>query len=499
MTHLNPLARILLPAWAVLLVGALTHPLLAPGDLALRDMLVLADPALSPGALGMGDLPARNVPQDGLLALVGTLIDASWFARLLIVAAATLGAVGAWWLVIVVRGSRASAFSIAAGMTIAVYNPFVVERLLQGQWSLVIAAWLMPLIAAAALAGCPSSAAGGMFFASLTPTGALAATVMAVATARTWGARAGLGLFGLAASAPWLIPGLLHPESGVSGPHSVTAFAPRAEQFVGTVGSLLGLGGIWNANAVPASRESGFALFGVVLAALLATAYRRCPRPLLIVAAAGLFVPLIAWLIPELLGWVVSTVPGGGLLRDSQKLLILAIPAYVALAGLLDRWFGVAALTLALMQVPDAPVAVQQLRPLDVAVDEALVERAAGRDILFLDRGPLTTRPDGAVMIEPHTKAASVVESGELIVDGIRTDSATRRFNAAVEAYETGAFDRLQRLGVGLVVTPEGSVIETQAPPRDRTGGLLLLAWWIVLGLGLAVIGWSRRRGTARR
>lgn len=501
MARLHPLARVLLPAWAVLLVGVLTHPLLAPGELALRDMLVLSDPALSPSALGVGDLPARNAPQDGLLALAGTLVDASWLARLLILAGGALAAAGSWWLVLTVRsassrtGRRVPAWAIAAGMTIGVYNPFVVERLLQGQWSLVIAAWLLPLIAAAALSSRLLIGASGIFLASLTPTGALLATCVGVIAGRGWRTRLVLGLVGVAASLPWIIPGVFHPDTGTSLAHSVTVFGPRAEQFVGTAGALLGLGGIWNAEAVPPSRHAGFAVFGVVLFVLLATAYRRCPRPLLLLAGTGLTAVFLAWLIPELSGWIVSTVPGGGLLRDSQKLVMLAIPAYVALAGLLEKALPAVALALALLQVPDAPVAVTQLRPVEVVVDTALIDRAAGRDVLFLDRGPLTRRGDGAVIIEPHHKALSAVESGELLVDGERTDRPTRRYTAAVEAFSAGELGKLERLGVGLVVTDTGEIVETGAGPRDRTGGLVLLTWWLGLGFVLAVTAvWSRRR-----
>ena len=42
------------PLWAGLLIVALLWPLALPGQLALRDMLVLDSPALSAGALGRG-------------------------------------------------------------------------------------------------------------------------------------------------------------------------------------------------------------------------------------------------------------------------------------------------------------------------------------------------------------------------------------------------------------------------------------------------------------
>lgn len=81
--------------WAAVLIGALLWPLLLPGELALRDMVVLDSPALSAGALGTGDLPARNAPQDGLLALLGGVLPASWVARAFLVGGAVAGAYGA--------------------------------------------------------------------------------------------------------------------------------------------------------------------------------------------------------------------------------------------------------------------------------------------------------------------------------------------------------------------------------------------------------------------
>lgn len=489
------LSRTLLIAWAVFLVGALTLPLFSPGDLALRDMLVLGHPALSPAAFGFGDLPARNAPQDGVLALAGLLIDASWLARLLIVAGAGGAVAGAWWLTRVVNPT-ASAWSVAAAMTVAVWNPLVVERLLQGQWSLVIAAWLLPLVAAAAMAGRPWAAGAAIFAASLTPTGAVIATAVAVATARTWAARAGLAAAGAALSLPWLVPGLVGQSTSTAS--SAAAFAPRAEQFAGTPGSLLGLGGIWNSAAVPASREAGFALFGVALAAVLATAWRRCPAALLALAAVGLGGAALAWLAPELVGVVVSEVPGGGLLRDSQKLLLLAVPGYVALAGLLGRWPAIAALVLALLQVPDAPRELQQLRPVEIAVDTGLTERADGRDVYFPGRGTLMEL-EGRVVLDPYSKAVSKVESGELRVDGRVTDPPTRRYQAVERAWADGDMNALERLGVGLVVTPEGEVRETGAKAAPIGPGVVLTLWWLLLGGALTYVATRSSSSSKRR
>lgn len=471
-------------------MGSLTWPLAAPGQLAARDMLVLDHPALSASALGFGDVAARNVPQDGFLALVGMVLPASWVVRALIVAAGLLAAAGAAWLTRLLR-ERPSAWASAAAMTVTVYNPFVVERLLQGHWSLVIAAWLLPGVAAAALARRPLLLTLGIVGASLTPTGALFATLAAIVLARGRDRWLALGT-GIAVSLPWIIPGLLAASTAPAG--SAEAFAPRAETGVGTAGALLGLGGIWNAEAVPASREAGFAVFGVLLAAVLLLAWRRCPPALLILAALGLGGAALTWLAPGLTGWAVEHIPGAGLLRDGQKLVMLALPAYVALAGLMRReWLAGAVITLALLQVPDAPREVAQLRPAQVELDEELIDFADGRDVFFPERSGLATRADGMVIVDPATKALSMVESGALVVDGHLVDPPSPRWTAAQRAWEAGDLDQLAALGIGVVVDGE-QVVETGAPAQPLPAlGLGLLAWWMLVPWLLIVARALRR------
>ena len=490
-----------LAAWAVLLVGLLTWPLLRPGQLAARDMLVLDHPALTAAALGFGDLAARNVPQDGLLALVGTLLPASWFARVVIVVAAAGAAAGAAWLTAVVRrraGLPVTALPIAAAMTVAVWNPFAVERLLQGHWSLVVTVWLLPAVAAAGLTGRALPQGLLIFAASLTPTGGLFAAVTAVATARGRNRLLALAV-GVACCLPWIVPGLLAGAgTTTSSAASVAAFAPRAEEHVGTLGALLGLGGIWNAAAVPASRTAGFTLFGVLLVVVLLLSARRCPPVLLVLAAAGLSGAIAVWLLPGAVGWLVETVPGAGLLRDGQKLVALALPAYVALAGLARPIPAGLILALAILQVPDAPRAVQQIAPVPVTVDEELVEFADGRDVFFPGRSGLITRTDGVVVVDPATKALSVVQSGELVVDGVRVDAPSPRYEAAQRAWAKRDVEALAELGVGVVVDGE-RVVETGAPARGLpAAGVALLAWWLVVPLMLAGLWALRSRNLAR-
>ncbi|MCK7675260.1 hypothetical protein [Corynebacterium pygosceleis] len=473
--------RIVLTAWSVFCVGVLLWPLAAAGALIQRDMVVLPHPALSLSALGFGDLPARGAPQDGVLALAGLFVDATLVARLLLLCGALVGAAGAAALARHVTGGSRIVPQLAA-VTVTVVNPFVVERLIQGHWSLVVAAWLLPTVAWAGLAGNRTLLLVGVWATSLTPTGAVLGIV--VAAVCSTGRRAQLwsvGAVGTVVSLPWLVPALLGGAG--TGAGGATAFAPRAEHLVGTVGALMGLGGIWNGAAVPASREAGFAVSGVLLAAVLASAVGRCPRPLLVLAVSGVGVAVAWWLIPGTAGWLLSRVPGAGLLRDAQKYVALAVPAYCALAALVADRRGLLArlvVVLAVLQVPDAPHAVGVLRP--VPVDPAwseLAEVADGRDVLVTDTGTITMHR-GRTVLDPRAKAVALVEPGGLRVDGEITDRPNPRWVRSVEAWRGEDLAAVRSSGIGVVVD-DGRI-------HDLGGGGPRRGWRWWLGLGLTVL-----------
>jgi hypothetical protein len=157
----------------------------------------------------------------------------------------------------------------------------------------------------------------------------------------------------LMAALPWLTASALgssltaHTAANTLG---VNAFAPRAEPGLGTLGSLASLGGIWNGDAVPASRATPFAvlsalvLLGVVIAGLPTVARRKTALPLLVLAAVSVLAPATLATGPGLhaLRALVDALPGFGVLRDGQKWVGLALPGY-ALAGAgavmtLRRW-----------------------------------------------------------------------------------------------------------------------------------------------------------------
>lgn len=438
------------PVYGALLVLALTWPFLVLGEaFALRDMMVFDAMELTRASLGWGDLPARNVPQD---ALLGVLPYPVLFLRVFMVSAAAAAAWAGWKLGRTPLGQ-------AAAMTVAVWNPFVVERLLQGQWSLAAAAWLLPLVAL----GVHPMSGIAHWLASLTPTGAIAAACVARSPLTT-----------VLTCAPWVVAGIFAGAGGTSSALSAEVFAPRAEGHTGTLGAMLGLGGIWNAHAVPASREAGFALFGIALFVLLVLVWREVPRRLLVLAGVGFCIALASW--AGLLGPVVAHVPGAGLLRDGQKWLILAIPAFVAAAGALSPRRALAAATFALLQVPDAPVAVAALTP--TTVDVPAVNHN-GRDVLFESR-PTLMLIDDHPTVDPAPKAMNVVESGALTVDGVVVDAPSPRWAAAQAAIDDT--DALREMGIGVVVRTDGRVVDTQAAARPLPpAGIALFALWLAV------------------
>ena len=158
---------------------------------------------------------------------------------------------------------------------------------------------------------------------------------------------------GLVAALPWLtaaILGLSSADHIWARVPDVAAFTARAEPGLATLGSLASLGGIWNSEAVPASRTTLFAvvsavvLLAVVATGLIAVARHRAAAPLVVLALASVLLSAALATGPgiALLHNVVDAAPGMGVLRDGQKWVALAMPGY-ALAGAgavltLRRW-----------------------------------------------------------------------------------------------------------------------------------------------------------------
>ncbi|MGZ4585272.1 MAG: hypothetical protein ACXVYI_13160, partial [Mycobacterium sp.] len=355
------------PGYALVLALLVVGPLLKPGYLLLRDAVSTPRSYVSDTALGLTSAP-RATPQDFAVALASQVIDGGVVVKALLVLGLWLAGWGAARLVATALPDAGVAGQFVA-TTLAIWNPYVAERLLQGHWSLLVGYGCLPWVSTAMLR---LRAASGSFFglafwialAGLTPTGLLlAATAGLVCVAvpvqnpggswPRWRCAAVTLGAALVAALPWLTASALgaslisHTAANTLG---VAAFAPRAEPGLGTLASLASLGGIWNGEAVPISRTTLFAvasavvLLGVVAAGLPTVVRRPAARPLLVLAVAAVLVPAALATGPglHLLGALVDTAPGVGVLRDGQKWVALAVPGYT-LAGAgamvtLRRW-----------------------------------------------------------------------------------------------------------------------------------------------------------------
>lgn len=502
--------RLLLHLWCLVLTGAVLWPFLStlfsyltPGDapvsLILRDMVVPHSMALNDLATGRDGLP-RAVPQDTVLAWLSPVVPPPVAVSVLVLGGGYVGALGAAALARHVGGTTAA---VVAAPALTLWNPFVAERLLQGHWSLVLAGMLLPTVALAAMRRSGRSLLLLVLLTAvcaLTPTGLLLATgtalVAAVAGAVSVSRLLTIAGAGVALSLPWVLSTLLHAGAGATQSDSAGAelFAPRAEPGVGTLGSLMGLGGIWNAEAVPGSRESlapVSTVAGVVLAVAavavvsVALVRRRALRaaPLLWLALAAVLVPALMSTSPGLAvtGWLLEYVPGAGLVRDSQKFVVLAVPGLVvllahgsALAAEAGRRTAVASgaivLTLVWLAVPALPRDVAELAPvrLDAAYDEVVEQVEVWQDVHGDEHGdgygtPRTLLwPPGSYRViedrpalDPALKMlpGSPVDPGYLIVDGELVDGDPESIATLNEL--AGGEDTLAERGIDLVVVED--------------------------------------------
>lgn len=555
------------PGYALALALAVVAPVWRPGYLLLRDAVSTPRSYPSAPALGLGESAPRATPQDFAVALASQLVDGGVVVKALLTAGLWLAGWGAAHLAATVLPDAGGPGQFVA-TTVAIWNPYVAERLLQGHWSLLVGYGCLPWVAAAVLtlrsARGVSKLAFWLALAGLTPTGLALAAAVALACAavpapgRSRPVRAATAL-GLAAAAalPWLTAWLVGPASaGQPASAGVAAFAARAEPGLGTAGSLAGLGGIWNADAVPDSRATPFAVAGTVVllgvvAAGLPAALRRPPAAALAaLAAAAVAVPaaLATGAGMAALGAIVDAAPGLGIIRDGHKWTAAAMPGY-ALAGAgavvaLRRRAAPAATALVcgaavVAVLPDLAWGVgAKIAPVDYPPGWAAVAER-----INAEPSPVAVLPAGSMrrfawsgpapVLDPLPRwvCAEVLATGDLTVSGrvVAGEGARARDVEAMllAGAEPGA---LTRAGVGWVVVESGidgergaaaqtlaglpvayrdddlelyrvggQVADVDAGPR-RAALAAHLAWLGLLvagGVGAAAAGWRRATATA--
>ena len=471
-------------------------PLISPGYLLLRDAVSTPRSYLSDSALGLMSAP-RATPQDFAVALASHAIDGGIVVKALLVAGLWLAGWGASRLVALVVPEAGAGGQFVA-ITLAIWNPYVGERLLQGHWSLLLGYGCLPWVATTMLT--LRSRSTGLFglafwiaLAGLTPTGLiLAATVGLVCVAAPgagrprWLCAAAVLAGAVVAALPWLTAAALGLSSadGIWTPTpDVAAFAARAEPGLGTLGSLASLGGIWNSEAVPASRATLFAVLSagvlliVVAIGLPTVVRRRAALPLVVLAAPSVLIPAALATGPGLavLHAVVEAAPGLGLLRDGQKWVALAMPGY-ALAGAgtvwaLRRWLrppmtALVCCAALLFCLPDLAWGVAgKVEPVHYPTDWPTVAALINRDpeavaVLPPDTMRRFAWSGAAPVLDPLPRwvRANVLTTGDLNISGVTVPGEGNRAHQVQRLLLAGADpNAIRRAGVGWLVIEAGT------------------------------------------
>lgn len=464
-----------LPAVSAGLALAVLAPVLTPGFALSYDMVFTPDQPLLADSVGLGTTPPRSVPADAVIAMLSWVLPGSLVQKLVLFAALTLAAWGAGRLV----PAKSLGPRLVAATAYA-WTPFVAERLFMGHWPYLLAYACLPWIAAAGLAhrrGDPKSLTRLVLWsvpAVLTPTGGLLAAGTALATAG-WRVLPALALL----NAPWWVPSVLRPGAVLSAPDAADWFATRAENWGGTVVSVLGTGGFWNADVTPASRELPVVpVLTLLVVGIAAVGWpvlvRRLPEAtrLLWLGAAGLVLALAAHLPfgAAAVRWLVSEVPGAALLRDAQKwvawwALPLALGFALAVEAGRRRAVVVVAALVPIVMTPDlAWGGFGRLTTVDYPPDWAVV-----RDIITQDEHPgdVLSLPLGAfrqfgwnddrTQLDPAPRwlPRTTVVDDTVYVDGQAVPGEDTRLPAIRSALrgDTG----LGALGIGWVLVEHGT------------------------------------------
>ena len=343
------------PAVAGLLLGLLAiGPGLARGFILSYDMVFVPDPPFSSALLGLTGGPARPVPSDAVVAVAARLIPADLLQKLILLSIFVLACSGAAALLAdcwrARTGERPPPLASLAAGVFYTWNPYLAERLVMGQWAMLLGyaglPWVLRLLctgpvriarARLVLALLPAAIGG---FAGMAITGlaaAPAALARGAGPSPSPGQRARRLAVVLIACAllslPWIIPSLNEPVR--SDPVAANLFAARADTPFGSLGSLLLLSGIWNAQAVPIGYGGAVAVVWLLVVAAAVAGYLLLARPMRL--SPGLGAAALIGLAVAALG---VTSPGRAVLRD-------LISAWAGFAILRDGQQYVAALALA--------------------------------------------------------------------------------------------------------------------------------------------------------
>jgi hypothetical protein len=549
MERLRPSTRMLPVATAVIATVVVLGPALGRGLVLAYDLAWSPDARMTPFTLGTDTPAPRAVPSDAVTVLLGWLVTPAVAQKLVLVGILLLAALGAAALLRQLR-PEVGVVAACAVTVAAVWNPFVAERLVVGQWTVLLGYAVLPWSVRACLRVRARSGSGWAVCAWLVLAGLGGANAWVLAVPVTlglliiprprWRELAAALLVAIGVGAAWWLPAIVRgvPSSAAG----VTAFAAHSDSALGVLGSLLSGGGFWNPAAYPPERDVAvLALVGAGLAivGVAGVVTSRAGRPLVVVASAGLLVAAVsgwAWTRPA---WrLVAELPGGGLARDGQKFTALwLVVAVVGLGVVVDRLvrrgglapFAAVALALAgPLTLPSLAWGVQGRVaavevPRDLRAAATLLSRAEPGAVALLpwrqyrrygwneDRVSLSLVPrlvDQVVRYDDSLPLSSGSVPGEdpraAAVSRAITGGATEwqavadtRPRYVVIERDTGLAEPTVPPGSGrvLVDTEHVQVVELAGPEPVQPGAASSLVGWVVtlLILVLTTVGATRR------
>lgn len=510
--------RYAVTAWPWVLAALVLAPVLAPGYVLSYDMVFVPDLALRPDFLGLGTNLPRAVPSDAVVAVVDEVVPGMWLQKLVLVAALVLAGTGARRLV-----PRDNGVAQLAATSLYVWNPYVAERLGIGHWPVLLAYAALPWVfdAARRMRKGERTALPGLVLwlalAALSAAGGVMAALLALVS--VWGRGAETvrrSLLVLAAAlvvnAPWLVAGLLHGGDAVTDPASVEAFAASGEGPLPMPFAALGLGGIWNAEVVPVTRDGWAAVAALLLTvAVCAVGWRawtallpgRDRLTLAVAGALGVGIALAGAFVPGVVEWFVATVPGGGLFRDGARFLGLLAPLEASLfgvgAGVLagvmrERLANIALATGAVLMplalMPDLAWGLAgDLRPVDYPAEYAEA-RAALEQVADGETGDVLVLPFTSYRVPPWNHGRRTLDplgryltpdyvaSDDLYVSGRRLageDERARRIESILDGGDVDVSEALRAEGVAWVaVDLQAQAALGRPSPRQPTGSTVV-------------------------
>jgi hypothetical protein len=307
-----------------------------------------------------GGAPARAVPSDLVMAVAERILPGDIVQKLVLLSIFMLACAGMVAVLDLLDETVPLLARLAAGAFYA-WNPYVGERLIIGQWALLLGYAGLPWVLRAMLRPDSDSWRGAarqglLLGLALLPAivggfAAMAVSALVIVPAAVLSRTARKAAVALAVlaigSLPWFVPSLLHPV--YADPAGVAAFAARADTPFGSIGSLIMLGGMWNAQTVPKAYGGPWsALWLAVVVLALAGGISRVRsrvrsqnwRALAIAAIGGLLLASVGITAAgrDLLRSVIAAWPGAAVLRDGQQFVAPLALAEAAGFGVAVSW-----------------------------------------------------------------------------------------------------------------------------------------------------------------